>query len=409
MQTPESQAATVPVLIPVLDAVLAWSRAQDHRGHDKHDGLNSPLLRGLLGRGRWPRLVAIQSVMRLPFNVRPLLGIPRVHNPKGLSLFVRAHLNLHLAGACGEHLAEAGRLLSLLDELRSPGSWRGACWGYRYDWQDAGFFAPSGTPNAVVTSFVCEALLDAYRVTRRQQYLETVASAAGYFLRDLRVLKDSGDELCLGYTTVPMTVRVMDVSALIASVLAQHAALSGDRRHAGDARRLMNYVARRQTTYGAWWYTDPPADSHIRHDNYHTGFILDAMQRYMDATGDRSFQDNYDAGLRFYAEKLFNADGSPRWMSDVDYPHDIHGAAQGILTFSRHLAEWPGLAARIAGWSLARMYDPEGRFYYQETRWGRKRFTLLRWCNAWMSLGLSALVLRMGEQSRVLDAQRSAP
>ena len=157
----------------------------------------------------------------------------------------------------------------------------------------------------------------------------------------------------------------------------------------------MNYVACRQTAYGAWWYTDPPADSHIRHDNYNTGFILDAMQRYMDATGDHSFQDRYDAGLRFYAEELFNADGSPRWMSDKDYPHDIHGAAQGILTFSRHLTEWPGLAARIAGWSLARMYDPEGRFYYQERHWGRKRFTLLRWCNAWMSLGLSALALRL--------------
>lgn len=400
MQAPDPRAVTIPELTSVLDSVLAWSRAQGYRGHDKHDGLNSPLLRAMLGRGRWPRLVAIQGVMRLPFNVRPLLGIPRIHNPKGLSLFVRALVNVHVARGDSEPLAEAERLLCLLNELRSPGNWGGACWGYHYDWQDAGFFAPSGTPNAVVTSFVCEAFLEVYRLTARREYLDAVASAAGFFLRDLRVLKDTDEELCLGYMPVPMTMRVMDVSALIASVLAQHAALSGDHRHAGDAKRLMTYVARRQTDYGAWWYTDPPGDSHIRHDNYHTGFILDALQRYMTASGDRSFQDRYDAGLRFYAEKLFNADGSPRWMSDRDYPHDIHGAAQGILTFSRHDAEWPGLAKAIAGWSLARMYDPEGRFYYQERRWGRKAFTLLRWCNAWMALGLSALALGLSGRPR---------
>ncbi|MGH7463146.1 MAG: antibiotic ABC transporter permease, partial [Longimicrobiales bacterium] len=152
--------------------------------------------------------------------------------------------------------------------------------------------------------------------------------------------------------------------------------------------------------------TDPPADSHIRHDNYHTGFILDALHRYMAASGDRSHLGRYETGLRFYAEKLFNGDGSPRWMSDADYPHDIHGAAQGILTFSRHMAEWPGLALRIADWSLANMYDPEGRFYYQDRRWGRKKFTLLRWCNGWMALALSALAFGLnGKPGRGL-AQR---
>ena len=387
----DSQSVTVPALTSVLEAVFAWSRAQDYRGHDKHDGLNSPVLKALLGWGRWPRLLAIQGVMRLPVNLRPLLMIPKIYNPKGLGLFARALLNLHREGGQAEHLDEAKRLLSLLNELRAAGRWSGACWGYHYDWQDAGFFAPSGTPNAVVTSFVCEAFLEGYRLTRNAEYLDTVASASGFFLRDLTVLKNTPDELCLGYMPVPMRVRVMDVSALIASVLSQYAVLSGDNSHSGHAKRLMNYVTRQQTDYGAWWYTDPPRDSHIRHDNYHTGFILDALHRYMTAAGDPEFQRSYENGLCFYAKELFNSDGSPRWMSDKDYPHDIHGAAQGIVTFSRHMKEWPELALKIAGWSLERMYDAEGRFYYQETRWGRKRFTYLRWCNAWMALGLSEL------------------
>ncbi|MGH7462522.1 MAG: hypothetical protein ACREMA_16055, partial [Longimicrobiales bacterium] len=166
-QKPDAAAITVESLHAVLEQVFAWSRTQEYRGHDKHDGLNSPMLRALLGWGRWPRMIAIQGVMRLPFNVRPLLMIPRTYNPKGLSLFARGLFNLHRTDGREEHLDEAVGLLALLNEMRSPGQWHGACWGYHYDWQDPGFFAPRGTPNAVVTSFVCEALLEGHRHTGR--------------------------------------------------------------------------------------------------------------------------------------------------------------------------------------------------------------------------------------------------
>jgi uncharacterized protein YyaL (SSP411 family) len=401
----DARAVTADTLQRVLERVYAWSRARGYRGYDKHDGLNSPILRAALGWGRWPRLVAIQGVMRMPFNPRPLLLVPAVYNPKGISLFARGLLDMHRATGRREHLDEAIALLELLERLRSPGAWHGACWGYHYDWQDAGFYAPRDTPNAVVTSFVCEAYLDGFRLTGDARYLELVASAADFFLRDLTVLKDEAEELCLAYMPLPMTMRVMDVSMLIASVLAQFSSLAGDGRHAGTARRLFTYVVRRQTDEGAWWYADPPRDSHIRHDNYHTGFILDAMHRWMAASGDWSCRERYQAGLRFYAERLFNADGSPRWRSDADFPHDIHGAAQGILTFSRHPEEWPGLAPRIAAWALQRMYDPEGRFYYQQARWRRKKFTFMRWCNGWMAHALARLAVSLRDARGPAAAQ----
>jgi uncharacterized protein YyaL (SSP411 family) len=375
----------------VLDQVYAWSRGQDYRGYNKHDGLNSPILRGLLGWSKWPRLVAIQSVMRFPINLRPLLLVPRTHNPKGLALFTQGLLDRYQATENEAFLEEAEHLLQLLYDIRSPGDWGGICWGYHYPWQDPGFYAPTNTPNAVVTCFVCEAFLAAYRITGKAQYLDTVGDAISFFLKDLTTLKDKDEELCLGYMPMPMTMRVMDVSILIGAVIAQHAALSSDQRHSTIAERLVRYVVNQQTNDHAWFYTDPPGDSHIRHDNYHTGFILDALQRYMDATNNREWQSVYDNGLRFYAENLFNSDGSPRWMSDEDFPHDIHGAAQGVLTFARHQAEYPGLAESITRWALNEMYDPGGRFYYQQSPGGKKTFTLLRWCNGWMARGLAAL------------------
>ncbi len=359
---------------------------------NKHDGLNSPILRGTLGFSKWPRIVAIQAVMRFPLNLRPFLLISKTYNPKGLALFVLALLDRFRVSKDSRHLQEAERLLETLQTLRSPGQYSGSCWGYPYPWQDPGFFAPAHTPNAVVTCFVCEALLEAHRVTGKQTYLDSVASAAKFLVNDLTILKDEADELCVSYMPMPMTMRVMDVSILIASVLAQLAALGAGAGYQETAFRLINYVIARQTAEGAWFYTDPPGDSHITHDNYHTGFILDAIDRYRRATGDSRYDDNYWRGLEFYATRLFEADGAPRWMSDKRYPHDIHGAAQGILTFARHNSDrYPGFAQRVYDWTMNNMYHDSGRFYYQKNRYYTRSFTLLRWCNAWMARAMAAL------------------
>lgn len=396
----------VQTLNGVLDSVYAYSRRQLWRGWNKHDGLNSPLLSGTFGKlGRWPRMVAIQGIMRFPVNLRPWLLTPKVYNPKGLALFTMGLLCRYQASADERYLAEARELLALLVAQKSPGEWAGNCWGYHYPWQDPGFYAPTNTPNAVVTSFVCEAFLMAWEMTGETDYLDVVRSACEFFDRHLTVLRDTPEELCFSYMPMPMTMRVMDVSVLIGAVMAGVARADDDAQMANKAARLVRFVAERQTDYGAWFYTDPPGDSHIRHDNYHTGFILDALDRYMRRTGEDAYVSHYETGLEFYARELFNADGAPRWMSDKDFPHDIHGAAQGVLTFARHLHNYPELADRVAAWALDNMFHSEGRFYYQQGRFWTTRFTLLRWCNGWMALSLAALVAAKSSAAAVAGRQ----
>ena len=379
----------------VLDAVLDYSEAQAWQGFDKHDALNSPILNALMGWSRVTRIIAIQSVMRFPVNPRPLLLCPRTFNPKGLALFISGLLDREAADGNPAHLVRVAHLIRKLDELAVKTASGGIAWGYQYPWQDLGFFAPRGTPNAVVTAFVCEAFLAAHRRLREPALLARVEAAIPFFLGDLRKLKDEPDELCLSYMPLTMTMRVLDVSILIASVLAQFARQAYRPEWLPTARRLAGYVVNRQTAYHAWFYTDPPADSPVRHDNYHTGFILDALARYMEATGDYQWRERYANGLAFYADHLFEPNGAPRWMSDRRYPYDIHGAAQGILTFARHMDTHGELARNIARWALDEMYNADGRFYYQKTRWFTKKFTQLRWCNAWMVRALAALEQRM--------------
>ena len=69
----------------VLDRVLQTARSAGYEGYSKHDGLNSPLLATLAGGSRIRRLGAIQVVTRSPVDIRPLMGVRKARNAKGLS------------------------------------------------------------------------------------------------------------------------------------------------------------------------------------------------------------------------------------------------------------------------------------------------------------------------------------
>jgi hypothetical protein len=80
-------------------------------------------------------------------------------------------------------------------------------------------------------------------------------------------------------------------------------------------------------------------------------------------------------------------------MSDRQYPVDIHGCAQGVITFSllqRHRGEGRQLADKVLNWTLCNMWDPKtGWFYYQKRRFYRTAIRELRWCQGWMSFALA--------------------
>ena len=380
-------------ILDVALRALEWARERDYTGWEKHDGLNSPMLKTVLGRGTWPRILAIQGVMRFPLNLRPILGVRKHKNPKGVALFARAWLNLHAVTGENDHLLEARRLLDWLLANPAQGKWPGTCWGYPYPWQDPGFYAPAGYPNRIVTYFAGRALIHGFESTGGKRYLEGAQKAVEFILEAPRILNESDDMLCLSY--VPRdetTMAVMDVPALCGALCAMVGHHTRDQNLLREGRRLLNWVVDKQTDYGAWYYTHPAGDSHITHDNYHTGEILDSILEYEKYSRDTGFSSSYAAGLHYYRENLFTANARPKWMNDKEFPHDIHGYSQGIISFTQsgdhHLAN------RIARTAIEDMWDDaESRFYYQKRKVCTKKLTLMRWCQAWMTFALSSLSL----------------
>src|SRR5687768_1216141 len=98
----------------VLARVLDVARADGYEGYSKHDALNAAWLERLAGGSRIRRLVAIQSIMRSPVDLRPLARVSKARNPKGLSLFARALLARHRMTGSEEDAAAARDILDWL-------------------------------------------------------------------------------------------------------------------------------------------------------------------------------------------------------------------------------------------------------------------------------------------------------
>ena len=378
---------------------LEWARKRQFRGYSKFDALNSPFLRLLSARSRFLRSAFVFGTSRMPVNIRPLLGVCKKQNPKGLALFARAYLNLFELTGENRFKQQAVELLEMLLRVSQIHRFSGHCWGYDHPWQNIAFYIPAYEPNCVVTCAAGQAFLQAYRLFGDDEFLSIAKSVSAFLLKDLRQIEVGPQMRCCSYD-LHSGWRVINVSAFASAYLAQIFKLTGDQNCQSASMEMMRWVISQKTNYHAWYYTDPPDASRITHDNYHTGFVLDSIQEYLEVFPDAQIEKAWRGGLEFYVQHLFTEDFAPKWMHDRTFPHDIHGAAQGIITFARAKdGEYLNKAHSVLDWTLKNMYQPrQRRFFYQKGKYWTKRFTLMRWCQGWMCYAISEYLRIGGKQ-----------
>lgn len=379
------------VLIDVLNA----AEEQNYSGYSKFDALNSPWLKSLCFNNKWLRLIYTQLVKELPFNIRPILSVKKSRNPKGIALFARAYFLLYQRTKEVEYLRKGERLLTWLLQNPSQRS-NNLCWGYNFIWQSTIFLQDEFEPNAVVSTFVGEALIHAYRITRKTEYLDAACSVSDFITDDLPVLYSSDKERAIAYVLRKVNAVVLNNQVLTGAFLVKVWKHTGEKKLLDFARMQIDYTVSKRTDYYAWYYTYPRENSLILHDNYHTGGILDGLLEYYEETGDTRHMDVYWKGLEYYQKNLFEPSGAPRWMNRKKYPFDIHGSAQGIISFKKAARQDPSFlhqAEMIAEWTIRHLYRKETRdFAYRQGRWVKWDYCLMRWCNAWMARALAELV-----------------
>ena len=390
-----------------------WCRAQGFAGYDPYDGLNSRWFQSTaLRNSRIARLLWTQFHKRSPINFRALVRIPRERNAKGIALLALAALADYRRTRTREAEIEARDLLDDLMWMRLKG-FRGACWGYNFDWQSRSFFLPRGTPTIVPTAFAARALCEAAEVFGHDEYLPFARTICDFILNDLNRTEDTGEEICFSYSPLDQT-RVFNASLLAGETLANVGKLTGETRLFDFAIRAAQYVVQRQRGDGSWNYG---ADSHqVWSDTFHTAFILTSLSRILGtacaeqaanpsatqslpadgAPGpDHQFKYALQRGYELWREQFFLGNGWPKYFPDRLYPADAHSAASAIVTLvelGKKTPEAMSLPKKIAEWACENLRDRRGFFYYQRRRFHTVRIPYMRWSEAWMLYGLSRLL-----------------
>jgi hypothetical protein len=376
-----------------LRELESYLEKEQFKGYDPFDALNSPLLKTLSFNNKQLRILYIQMLRRLPFNSRPILGIKKDYNPKGVGLFLWGYSKLYEIHKKAEYLEKIEFFLDLLEELRSEG-YSGNCWGYNFDWQSRAFYLPRYTPTLVNSSFIGHALIDTYEYTKNRKTIEMALPIKDFILNSLnRTEDDSG--FCFSYSPVDQTA-IHNANLLGASLLIRLNKYTEDESMRDAALASLSYSMHHQRADGSWFYADTDIQRWI--DSFHTGFNLQSILYFLEQGFGSEYKDAFEKGVEFYAKNLFRSDGAPYYYHDRLYPIDIHSAAQAVVFFSRAGKNYQDLAEIVMNWMIDNFRDRKGFFYYRKGKFIRNKIQYIRWSQAWAFHALTEYLIHFKMQ-----------
>lgn len=383
-----------------LAQLLGYVEAEDFKGYDPYDTLNTSLPIHKLGK--WGSAIAIQIQKRNPVNLRPMLGIKKEHNPKALGLFLKTYSLLFKHTGNEQYLDTANKLFDLILDNKSKG-FSGSAWGYNFDWANPGNVVKAYTPSVVVTAFVCDGLWEYYGISKSDKAKDEILSACDYIINDLPITKLS-EGISIAYTHTS-TGCCYNASLLGAETLSKAYSITRDQEYLNLIKGSVDFVLSKQKNDGSWYYSYNPVTGEERKQiDFHQGFVLISLESIRKLTGYRNeeVKEAVQKGLEFYYQHQFFDDGRSKWRLPNEYPVEIHNQAQGIITFSELGREYDYheyFADTIAEWTIKNMQGDKGYFYYQMHRYYTNKIPYMRWSQAWMALALTLLKVDGGRKS----------
>jgi hypothetical protein len=337
-----------------------------------------------------------------PLNLRPILQVPKTHNPKAIALFLSALIKLSSIGL----VREEDLITNLVTKLRALRSWgvahRG--WGYSFPWQTRTKIVPRGAPNLVCTVFTANALLDAFERNQDPECLAMADEASDLIVHEL-YWTQTGYEAGFGYPLPSIREHIHNANFLGAAFLCRIHRFNGKNRCLSAAFDVARFSASKQNSDGSWFYGESERTRWI--DNFHTGYNLVGLHEISRLGQTPEFDLHLTKGLEYYINNFFREDGVPRYFHDRTYPIDIHCAAQSVITLLAcgELNEicFP-LAHRVLRWVVENMWCEKGYFFYQLHPLYKNKISYIRWSQAWMLLALSRIL-----ESMAPGSERASP
>jgi hypothetical protein len=397
----------------ILSDLETYVRNADFKGWDPYDALNSALLSRLTQFHPYVQRAAIHAVRLMPWNPRPLLGIQKGYNPTALSLFIDMYVNLFEIEGDGQYLDTAEDLLGRLVELACIDDKEELGWGRNFKYLTTGEAHEVGKPLTFLCARIGHSMVRLARHRAGERIASHLRRIVTTMLRRGRVLR-AGKHTFLGYSAEPNPRRIINVSALSASLFLLYLrSLRVDDVEiegvslAATANELTDTILRLQENDGSWPYGFTADGRRLGNLDFHQGFVVDHLLHLLDLVGDErrrhGVETAYERGLRFLVQQQICPDGAFRWRYPRKYPIDIHNQAQGILTLSRDRADrHQALLDTVVAFTVRHFWNSrEGYFAYLKWPLGTNRIPYLRWAQGWMGFALSEYFLRKGAAQHV--------
>jgi rhamnogalacturonyl hydrolase YesR len=380
-----------------LEEVSRWVEDHEYQAYDPGDG-NLSFLRYFTFNTHLMRRLLTAAVLRVPFHIRPWIGIRPHTSTKGMGYMSWGYVKMYALTRDENYRRRAEYCFDWLMRNRSAG-YEQYCWGNHFAFATRGGTIPAHTPTIVWSSLIALAFLEAYEVMGNPSYLDVATSTAEWVKSLPRELTSRGT--CLSYVPFKQT-SIHNSNLLGAALLARVAAHTNDQQSRALAREAMVYGCSRQNSDGAWFYGEAPTYHWI--DNFHTGYNLDCLKRYIDSTAEQEFESNLRLGFRYFRTHFFESDGLPKYFHDKASPIDIQCAAQAIDTLAFLSDTDPDsleLAKKVALWTINNMQGADGHFYYRDLGWIKVKTPMLHWGQGTMFKALAHLLSKMNVKERL--------
>ena len=381
-----------------LIELARYIEQQEFQGYDPYDTLNSWIPFKFLGK--WPAAIATQIQKRNPINIRPLLGIKKGYNPKGMGLLLQAYSVIYRKNKSNETKEKMNFLFNWLCENYSQG-YSGYCWGYNFDWVNPGGYLKVYTPSVVVAAFVIAGIHEYYLAIPDERAREIILNSSKYVLKDLPI-SEFKEGISFAYTGQSKGC-CYNASLLGAELLSRVYSINRDENLLPYIKKALDYVISKQKDNGKWDYSyDKEIKKEREQIDFHQGFVLCSIDKIIQYVGldQKQYIKNLEKGAEFYYKEQFFYEGRSKWRLPKVWPVDIHNQAQGIITFlqlSYLNSEYKNFATKIADWTIKNMQDKKGFFYYQKHKFYTNKISYMRWSQAWMMLALTRLQLSNNE------------
>jgi len=337
------------------------------------------------------RLLGTFAVAPMILSEAFLPAARRLFGPKLRFPIADAHYAMgfaRLAAVTGQaaHYDRAVEFLEALEQSRCPG-WKHYCWGYPFDWVTRTGVMAKGTPLITTTPYVYEAFLSVYELDQQQRWLDVMQSIGEHAFQDIKDREISTSCAAAGYNPFDENGAVVNASAYRAFLLTA-AALQFDRDdYRQAAERNLNFVLGQQRDDGSWFYAADGVRDFI--DHFHTCFVLKALAKIEALTGHAGCTRAIEAGVDFYARRLFDERGLPRPFAAAPrltvYRRELYDYAECLNLGSLLSGRFPLLDERVTATLedlMAHWRKSDGSFRSRKLIVGWDNVPMHRWAQS---------------------------